>query len=347
MGKNVSTLIQPLPQKYEDPGIFTVSCVIGSCVFEDAMLDLGASINVMLKSVFQSLGIGLLQPTRVVVQLANCSSAHPAGLIEDVLVKTFNIFDAIKYPMEDHFILSIDLLDEMDFMDFHSGVSKFYELGTNSEDSDDVDEFDVEIRNRSGKENLVVDHLSRIERDFDDTPIVDDFPDEQLLALNADYVFKWVEVIPIRTDDSLVVVNFARSHIFYKFRVPRVIISDQRSHFYNKHMKALLSKYVVFHQILTPYHPQTNEQAEVSNREAKLILKKTVGPDRKDWSKRLEDALWAYYTSFKTPIRMSPYRIVYGKVCHLPMEIEHRVYWVVKAYNFDTSIAGIERKLQL
>ncbi|CAN6716285.1 unnamed protein product [Malus baccata var. baccata] len=97
------------------------------------------------------------------------------------------------------------------------------------------------------------------------------------ILLAVDYVSKWVEAKATRTNDSKAVADFIRTNIFTRFGMPRVIISDGGSHFCNRTIEALLRKYSVIHKVSTPYHPQTNGQAEVSNREIKQILEKTVG----------------------------------------------------------------------
>ncbi|GKB52435.1 reverse transcriptase domain-containing protein [Tanacetum coccineum] len=89
-------------------------------------------------------------------------------------------------------------------------------------------------------------------------------------------------------------------------------------------------KYKVTHRLSTAYHPQTSGQVEVSNRGLKRILERTVGEHRASWSDKLDNALWAFRTAFKTPIGCTPYKLVYGKACHLPIELKHKAYWALK-----------------
>nr|GEU43275.1 reverse transcriptase domain-containing protein [Tanacetum cinerariifolium] len=88
-------------------------------------------------------------------------------------------------------------------------------------------------------------------------------------------------------------------------------------------------------------------QVEVSNRGLKRILKRTVGENHAPWSKKLEDALWDFRIAYKTPIGCTPYKLVYEKSFHLPIELENKAYWALKHANFDFKTAGDHRKLQL
>ncbi|KAK1664081.1 hypothetical protein QYE76_052240 [Lolium multiflorum] len=237
-----------------------------------------------------------------------------------------------------------------------------------------LQEFDLHIIDRKGADNPVADNLSRLENiAYDPVPVNDSFPNEQLAVIKilskchgsvygghhagdrtaqkvlqsgfywptlfkdarkfilscdecqrvdgnthilvaVDYVTKWVEAIPTKSADGETSIKMLVDVIFPRFGIPRYIMTDG---------------------------------VELSNREIKAILGKTVNKSRKNWASKLKEALWAYRTAYKNPMGMSPYKMVYGKACHLPLELEHKAYWAVRELNKDPKLAGNKRLLQL
>ncbi|GKD60262.1 reverse transcriptase domain-containing protein [Tanacetum coccineum] len=139
------------------------------------------------------------------------------------------------------------------------------------------------------------------------------------------YLSKWVETKALPTNDARVICKFLKT-LLSRFGAPRAIISDRGTHFCNDQFSKVMLKYGVTHRLSTAYHPQTSGQVEVSNRGLKRILERSIGENRTSWSDKLDDALWAFRTAYKTPIGCTPYKLVYGKACHLPIELEHKAY---------------------
>jgi hypothetical protein len=148
--------------------------------------------------------------------------------------------------------------------------------------------------------------------------------DYEYILVAVDYISKWVEAMPCRAADAKHARKMFHEIIFPRFCTPCMVISDGGSHFIDKTFKAFLKELGAMHNIATPYHPQTSGQAETSNKQIKNILQKTVTDMGKGWKNKLPNALWAYRTAYKTPIGMSPYQLVYGKVaiCQLSLNTE-------------------------
>nr|GEU30378.1 reverse transcriptase domain-containing protein [Tanacetum cinerariifolium] len=204
-----------------------------------------------------------------------------------------------------------------------------------------LQEFDITIRDKKGAENLATDHLTRLEtlikeaveilKAFHNGPtgghhgsnytakkgigFMGSFRSlrgNKYILVAVDYLSIWVEAKALPTNDARVVCKFMKS-LFARFGTPHAIISDCGTHFCNDQFAKVMLKYGVTHRLATAYHPQTSGQVEVSNRGLKIILERTVGKNCAFWSDKLDDALWAFRTTFKTPIECTPYKLVYGK----------------------------------
>nr|GEV00653.1 reverse transcriptase domain-containing protein [Tanacetum cinerariifolium] len=176
-----------------------------------------------------------------------------------------------------------------------------------------LQEFNVVIHDKKKEqENLAADHLSRLENPYQD--------DLEKKEIYETFPLKTLRMISFHGDSST--------------------LCDGGTHFCNDQFEKVMLKYGVTHRLSTAYHPQTSVQVEVLKRGLKRVLERTVGKNRASWSDKLDDALWEFRTAFKTPIGCTPYKLVYEKACHLPIEHEHKAYWALKHCNFDLKSAS-------
>ncbi|GJS65556.1 putative nucleotidyltransferase, ribonuclease H [Tanacetum coccineum] len=146
----------------------------------------------------------------------------------------------------------------------------------------------------------------------------------EYILVAVDYVSKWAEAQALPTNDARVIITFLKK-LFCHFRMPKALISDRGTHFCKKIIEKTMERYRVNHRFSTSYHPQTSSEVENTNRALKRILEKTVKDNPAIWSRKLDDALWAFRTAYKTPIGTTPYKLIYGKTAtyHLKLNIMH------------------------
>eukprot|EP00257_Ricinus_communis_P014931 XP_015572729.1 uncharacterized protein LOC107260982 [Ricinus communis] len=266
----------------EEKEIFETFCKIQKKLEAMEKISVGENVSAILQ---KKLSPKCKDPeTGVVIQLADRSVVYTEGVLEDVLVQVNElVFTKFRWhPKTKKRQPSLVHLGPLHI----DGCRLVFVMHPQPSKG-------VCSQHKKGTENLFADHLSRLITNEEPSPLKDELPDFMgpfppngniYILLAVDYVSKWVVAKATRTNDSKVVIDFLKSHIFFTFGTPKALISDRGTHFCNRVVEALLKKYNVTHRTSTAYRPQTSGQAEVSNGEIKSILEKVVNPNRKDWS---------------------------------------------------------------
>ncbi|GJT96733.1 reverse transcriptase domain-containing protein [Tanacetum coccineum] len=349
-------LLKKLPKKLGDPGKFLIPCNFPGMDVCHALADLGASINLMPLSIWKKLSLPELTPTRMTLELADRSITHPKGLAEDVYVKVgkfhfptdFVVVDFEADPrvplilgrsflrtgraLIDVYGEEITLRVDNEAITFNLDQTTRYS-STNDKSVNRIDIIDERrnfVRHKISKSGIEVDrakvdviaklpHLTTVKgtlkKNLTEAPILV-IPDWnlpfELMCDASDFAIE-AQIHYTTTEKEVLAVVYA----FEKFQANLV-----------------LSKSIV--NLISPSCDRKQRIEQTLRQE-----------NHASWSDKLDDALWEFRTAFKTPIGCTPYKLVYGKSCHLPIELEHKAYWALKHANFDLKTAGDHRKFQL
>ncbi|GJR32154.1 reverse transcriptase domain-containing protein [Tanacetum coccineum] len=253
---------------------------------------------------------------------SNDDTCFSIDVIDEILEEDFDsLLDEGSEIL--HFIKGIILKEKL-FAEFDEFMAMTADENSESESDTEEPSFEKITFNTDYK---IKTSLEEPPTDIELKPLPDNL--EYALLEEPSFLPVWIEAQALPTNDARVVVTFLKK-LFCHFGMPKAIISDRGTHFYNKIMEKTMKRYGVNHRFSKSYHPQTSGQVENTNRALKRILEKTVKENPAISSRKLDDALWAFHTAFKIPTSKTPYKLVYGKNYHLPFEIEHRAYWALK-----------------
>nr|GEZ02248.1 reverse transcriptase domain-containing protein [Tanacetum cinerariifolium] len=223
-----------------------------------------------------------------------------------------------------------------------------------------LQEFDIVIRDKKGMENLAADHLSRLENPHKDVlenkDITENFPLETLGKISSESTSWFADFANYHAGNFIVKgMSSQQKKKFFK---------DVKNYFWDdSYLFKICTDQIIrrcvhgqeANDILKAYHEGPTGVHHGANFTAKKVFNVgffwshgvTLVNVKAKFRNKLEDALWSFRTAYKTPIGCTPYKLVYEKSCHLPIELEHKAYWALKHANFDLKTVGDHRKLQL
>ncbi|KAH9782028.1 hypothetical protein KPL71_008713 [Citrus sinensis] len=332
--------------KCKNPGSPTISCSIGNHTIENALLDLGNSVNLVSYSVFVKFGLGELHPTPVVLQLADWFTKISRSIMEDMLIQV----DKFYFPVD--FIV----IDTQSIQDSRKHIPIILcqpFLAT----------ADAHIQCKTGNMQLSFDNMTMHLKIFNIAKLPHNADDE---IVNVDLIETLVDntFLSNLSNDHL---QTCLIHFGLDFDIDRSVdevnaLLDSALSMDTNKCKSKVEQLAPSEKKLVPSSesplklelkllPNNLEYAFLGEESTlPVIISSSLNDEQKDVSLKIgkrTNTPPTFRTTFKAPIRMSPYRLVYGKACHIPMELKHRAYWAIKKFNFDMQQASSERRLHL